>query len=128
MRLMYTKINDLLPRHRSRDRQHSPYSDTATGWTDRSSNPSTSKRYLSSENIPTSSGPPPPRTQSVPVFCAWGKEAGGIMLTTHLQLPPRLRTGGAIPLLPYMSPLNVLSGTNVKNEWSYTSTPPICLH
>jgi len=35
---------------------------------------------------------------------------------------------GAIPLLPYTSPLNVLSGTKVKNEWSYTSTPPICLH
>ena len=29
---------------------------------------------------------------------------------------------------PYMSPLNVLSGAKVKNEWSYTSTPPVCLH
>jgi len=50
------------------------------------------------------------------------------MLTTHLQLPPRLRLGGAIPLLPYSSPLNVLSGAQVKNEWSYNSAPPICLY
>ena len=27
-----------------------------------------------------------------------------------------------------MSTLNVLSTVEVKNEWSYTSTSPICLH
>jgi len=27
-----------------------------------------------------------------------------------------------------MSTLNVLSTAEVKNEWSYTSTSPICLH
>jgi len=27
-----------------------------------------------------------------------------------------------------MSTLNVLSGAEVKNGWSYTSTSPICLH
>jgi len=48
--------------------------------------------------------------------------------TTHIHLSPGLRMSGAIPLPPYISPLNVLSGTKVKNEWSYTSTPPICLH
>ena len=26
--------------------------------------------------------------------------------------------------VPYMSPLNVLSSAEVKNEWSYTSSPP----
>jgi len=30
---------------------------------------------------------------------------------------------GATTPLPYMSPLNVLSGAEVKNEWSYTSNP-----
>ena len=28
---------------------------------------------------------------------------------------------------PYMSPLNVLSGAEVKNEWSCTIIPPVCL-
>ena len=29
---------------------------------------------------------------------------------------------------PYMSTLNVLSTVEVKSEWSYTSSPPVCLH
>jgi hypothetical protein len=27
-----------------------------------------------------------------------------------------------------MSPLNVLSGAEVKNRWSYTAASPVCLH
>ena len=29
---------------------------------------------------------------------------------------------------PYMSPLNVLSNADIKNEWSCTSTSPVCFH
>jgi hypothetical protein len=34
---------------------------------------------------------------------------------------------GAIPPLRYMSTINVLSGAEVENEWSYTYTSTICL-
>jgi hypothetical protein len=35
---------------------------------------------------------------------------------------------GAIPLLPIHVSTKVLSGAEVKNQWSYTSASPICLH
>jgi len=36
-----------------------------------------------------------------PIQCARGYFLGGVMLTTHLHVTPRLGMSGATPLLPY---------------------------
>jgi len=60
------------------------------------------------------------------LFSGSRRSVQGGKTVSHLHLVVRLRLSGAIRLLPYMSPLNVLSGTKVKNEWSFTSTSLLC--
>jgi len=45
-------------------------------------------------------GPTQPPIHWVLEYFPWSKEFGALKLTTHLQLVPRLRMSGAIPLFP----------------------------
>lgn len=73
----------------------SRYTDQATGYTARDSNPC--KIVFSKTSIPAV-GP----TQWVPGFLCGGQNAQGMRLTTHLHQVPRLRINGVIILLPHM--------------------------
>jgi len=50
--------------------------------------------------VQTGSGPTQSSIQWVPGLFPWGKSAGGVKLTTHLCLMPRLRMRGAISTRP----------------------------
>jgi hypothetical protein len=52
------------------------------------------------QNIQTGSGAHPASCSMGTGFFPGGEAAVGVMLTSHLQLVPRLRMNGAIPLLP----------------------------
>jgi len=65
-----------------------------TGWAVRSSSPDRGKILFSPPNVQTGGG-----AQPASVYFP-GTKCQGVMLTTHRHLVPRLRTSGAVPLLP----------------------------
>ena len=71
-------------------------------------------------NVQTSSGAQPASYSTRNRVLSRKKSVRGVMLTTHFHLAPRLRMGGAIPLLPeyaFMAWTGTTSTCNLTGLW-----------
>jgi hypothetical protein len=103
--LVLMTVFTMAPLHHSSVLHSSRYSDWATGWTIRGSNLGRSKRFLPSPNRPD-----------------WLWDLPSFLSNGYWGFFPGSKAAGA---WSWPSPR---SNAEVKNEWSYTSTPPICLY